>query len=196
MKKVILVLIVTSIFTSCSENKSSESNTVASGTDSLSAAAAENMAKTGFAYPVKYLEWEIGKAEHIKTVLDFYKAWDNKEAGKVAGLFADTLRLRIPTEKQEIVLPNSQINNALAENRGMYDSTSNNIISAISLHDRERNEDWVMITTYNKWVEVDGKRDSLLYHDEWRIKNGKIDFLWSFYKLPTKAFLKTNDPKK
>jgi ketosteroid isomerase-like protein len=149
-----------------------------------------------YPYPIKYTEWEIGKQEHLQIVLDLYKAWDNKEDGKMAALFADTFRLRIPTERTEIVLPNARINSALSENRKMYNSTYNDIISAMSLHDRERNEDWVMITTYNKWVEKDGKRDSMLYHDEWRIRNGKIEFLWSFDKTPTKAFLKKNDPKK
>ena len=56
-------------------------------------------------------------------------------------------------------------------------------------------EDWVMITTYNKWIEKNGKRDSVLYNDTWRLKNGKLDMLMSYYKLPTKEFLKKNDPK-
>jgi hypothetical protein len=192
MKKTIYILSAVFIFTACADNKKTEPASSAAVKDS----SASTISKTDYAYPVKHSEWEIGKSDNIKTVLDFYKAWDNKEAGKVAGFFADTLRLRIPTEREEIVLPNAKINDALRENRGMYDGTSNNIISAVSLHDRESNVDWVWINTYEKWVEADGKRDSLIYHDEWRIKNGKIDFLWSFYKLPTKTFLKDNDTKK
>jgi len=114
----------------------------------------------------------------------------------VAGLFADTVRLRIPTDREEIEVPNNQVNAKLAANRGMYDSTSNDIISAVSLHDKQSNEDWVMITTYNKWVNKDGKRDSVLYADSWQMKGGKIAFLMSFYKLPTDQFVKRNDPKK
>ena len=191
MKKLIFILSAVSILTACVDNKKADPAKVVAVNDS----ATTGITQSEQGYPVKYKEFEIGKSENIQTVLGFYKAWDNKEAGKVADLFADTLRLRIPTEREEIVLPNAKINDALTKNRGMYDSTSNNIISAVSLHDRERNEDWVLINTYNKWVETNGKKDSLIYHDEWRINNGKIDFLWSFYKLPTKAFLKINDPK-
>ena len=78
----------------------------------------------------------------------------------------------------------------------MYDSTSNYILSAVSLHDKSSGEDWVMITTYNKWVEKDGKRDSILYHDNWKLKEGKINFLMSFYKVVSKEFEKRNEPKK
>lgn len=78
----------------------------------------------------------------------------------------------------------------------MYDSTTNNIISAVSLHDQESKEDWVMVTTYNKWTVKGGKRDSLLYHDNWLLKDGKIRFLMSFYKLPSDQFLKNNDTEK
>jgi hypothetical protein len=113
----------------------------------------------------------------------------------VTDYFADSVKLRVPTERNEYTIPKSKINEVLTKNRGMYDSTSNNILSAVSLHDKESNEDWVMITTYNKWVEKNGTRDSVLYHDNWQLKDGKITFMMSFYKLPTDAFLKKNDPK-
>ncbi len=193
MKKVIYLFAGICIFSSCSEKKAES----AAATDTTAAVAATvEKAKPVYAYPVRYTDWEIGNPDNIKTVIDFYYAWDHKDAGKVAGLFADTIRLRIPTDREEIVAPNSQINAKLTANRGMYDSTSNDIISAVSLHDKQSNEDWVMITTYNKWTDKGGKRDSVLYADSWRLKNGKIDFLMSFYKLPTEQFVKRNDPKK
>ena len=148
-----------------------------------------------FAYPVRYKNWEIGKPEHIKTVLGFYRAWDDRDPAKANALFADTLRLRIPQDRNEILLPREQVNSALSRNRAMYDSTSNDILSAVSLHDRERGEDWVMITTYNKWKEKNGKRDSLLYHDNWKLKDGKISMLMSFAKVPTSQLLGKLDPR-
>ncbi len=193
MKKIIYLFAGVCIFSSCSEKKTE--NTTTTDTAAAPVIAVEKV-KPVYAYPVRYTDWEIGSDDNIKTVIDFYYAWDHKDAGKVAGLFADTVRLRIPTDREEIVVPNSQINVKLTANRGMYDSTSNNIISAVSLHDKQSNEDWVMITTYNKWVEKGGKRDSVLYADSWRLKNGKIAFLLSFYKLPTEQFVKRNDSKK
>ena len=184
MKKIIYLFAGVCMFSSCNEKKAEDTPV------------AETKVPPVFAYPVRYTDWEIGNPDNIKTVIDFYYAWDHKDANKVAGLFADTVRLRIPTDREEIVVPNNQVNAKLAANRGMYDSTSNDIISAVSLHDKQSNEDWVMITTYNKWVNKDGKRDSVLYADSWQMKGGKIAFLMSFYKLPTDQFVKRNDPKK
>ena len=152
--------------------------------------------KPVFAYPVRYNDWEIGNPENTKTVIDFYYAWDRKDINKLVSLFSDTVRLRIPTERDEVVVAKNKIHDAFIRNRGQYDSTSNTILSAVSLHDKESKEDWVMITTYNKWREKDGTRDSVRYHDNWKLTNGKIDFLMSFYKLPSKQFIKRNDPKK
>jgi hypothetical protein len=101
--------------------------------------------------------------------------------------------LRIPDDRNEIVLPRERINTALAQNRAMYDSTSNDILSAVSLHDKESGEDWVMVTTYNKWKEKGGKRDSLLYQDNWKLKDGKLALLMSFSKMPTRQLLSQVD---
>jgi ketosteroid isomerase-like protein len=196
MKKIIYLLAYACIFASCSEKKENATETAATETSTTETSAKVEMMKPDYGYPVRYSEWEIGNPENIKTVMNLYKAWDAKDAGKVASLFADTVKLRLPTEREEIVISNDKVNEALGKNRSMYDSTSNNIISAVSLHDRESNEDWVMITTYNKWIEKNGKRDSLLYHDNWQLKDGKISFLMSFYKLPSDSFIKKNDPKK
>ena len=195
MKKIIYLFAGICIFSSCSEKKAESAAT----TDTTAAAptvATVEKAKPVYAYPVRYTDWEIGSDENIKTVIDFYYAFDHRQTDKVASLCADTVRLRIPTDRDEIVVPNNQISARLAANRQMYDSTSNSIISAVSLHDKYNNEEWVMITTYNKWVEKGGKRDSVLYSDSWRLKNGKIGFLMSFHKLPTEQFVKSNDPKK
>jgi len=191
MKKIILPAIILFFLTSCNDNKQEAPTTAAADT----AAVKTETPAPAYAYPVKYKDWEIGNPANIKTTLDVYKAWDDKHPEKLSDIFADTLRLRIPGEREEFVIPNNKIPAVLGKNRGLYDSTFNYILSAVSLHDKESGEDWVMITTYNKWIEKNGKRDSVLYNDTWRLKNGKLDMLMSYYKLPTKEFLKKNDPK-
>ena len=195
MKKIIYLIAGVCFLASCNNEKAAENKSATAATESAAPASKTDQAKPTYSYPIKYTEWEIGNTENIKTVLKFYYAWDHKQAGQLADIFAETVKVRIPTERDEIEIPNSQVNEKLGANRGMYDSAFNNILSAVSLHDRESNEDWVMITTYNKWIEKGGKRDSLLYHDNWRLKDGKINMLMSFDKLPTKTFLKKNDPK-
>jgi len=196
MKRIIYFFAGIFFLASCSNNSTKDAENKATPAEPGNNVSTAANTKSEFIYPIKHSQWEIGKPENINTVLDFYYAWDHKHADKVAQLFSDTIKLRIPTERIEIDIPNSKINEELRKNRKMYDSTSNDILSAVSLHDRESNEDWVMITTYNKWVWENGKRDSVLYQDNWKITNGKLSFLMSFYKLPTANFLKKEDPAK
>jgi hypothetical protein len=149
--------------------------------------------KPVYAYPIKYTEWEIGNRDYVKTVIDCYKAWDEGDTSKLKSFFADTVILRLPNDTRQVEIPKSKIAETIKANKAAYASTSNNIISAVSLHDRESKEDWVMVMTYNKWTEKNGTRDSILLHEDWLIKDGKLKMLMSFTKTPTKTFLKNND---
>jgi|688.fasta_scaffold01610_24 hypothetical protein len=188
MKKVLAFIASIGFLISCSEKKEDTSTTEVTTTTSTT-----EKPKPTLIYDVRYSDWEMGDQELINNVLRFYKSWDAKDLNNVDGLFADTVKMRLPEERSEIVLTKDKVTGALAKNRGMYGTTRNEIISAVSLRDKKSGEDWVMITTYSKWIEDNGKRDSVLYHDDWRLKDGKIAFLMSYYKLPTKTFLKTND---
>ena len=139
---------------------------------------------------VKHVDWKLGDVNKVNRIMEVYKLWDEKKPIVSEEYFADTVLLSIPEVRKEFVVPNDQISKRIAENRDMYHSTSNEILSSVSLHDKVTGEDWVMVTAYSKWVEKDGTRDSVLYHDDWRFKNDKIDRLISFYKLPPKGFMK------
>ena len=194
MKKIIIFFTALTLFNSCEEKKAAQ--TTETNATSVSTASGTEKAKPEYLNSVKYTEWEIGDPANIKTAMDFYTAWNQKDIKRLGEIFSDTVRLRIPEERGEIMLTQDNLQEALENNRGLYTSTETKIISAVSLHDRESNEDWVTISVYNKWTEKSGKRDSLLYNDNWRLKNGKIAFLMSYEKLPTRTFLKNNDPAK
>jgi hypothetical protein len=175
MNKIILLLASVFMLASCSEKKT------------------EIKPKPDYLKSVKYVDWEIGNPDNIKPVLDFYNFWDKQDIQNITSLFGDTVRLRIPDERAEIMAPHDKIYEGLKANRAMYTSSTNDVLSVVSLHDRERNEDWVMATVYSKWIEDGGRRDSVLFSDNWRLKDGKINFLMSFDKKPTSSFLKAND---
>lgn len=186
MNKFILSTIIASSLLACNQSARKE-EPVADKT---------TIDESKLAKPVRYVNWEMGDFNNVVTVTNLYKMWDNREGkGGVESYFADTIRLRLPEETDEIVIPNSQINARLLANRNMYGATSNDLVSAVALHDKTSGEDWVMVTTFAKWTEKSGKRDSVLYHDDWRITKGKIDFLWSFSKTPSAEFLKNNPAK-
>jgi len=136
----------------------------------------------------KHMYWEIGDNRNVNKIAELYQLWDAKKTFAAADYFADTFRLNTPEEKKERVVPNDQISKALEEARNSYKATSNDIISSVSLRDKVTGEDWVMVTAYSKWTEQDGTKDSVLYHEDWRLENGKINLLLSFFKIPPKGF--------
>ena len=76
-----------------------------------------------------------------------------------------------------------------------YTNISHKIISALSLHNDDLNDDWVQILAYNKWTYQDGAKDSMLYFDNWRVTNGKIDYLTTLEQTPPKQVLKKLEAK-
>ena len=182
MKKHHLIPFVFVFFVACSDNNKETSSTSDGDTSKM-----ETAMPVG---TVKHVNWELGNVSNVNKILEMYKMWDEKTPFLTTDYFADTVWLNIPEVRKEFVVPNNQITKRLAENRAQYKGTSNDILSSVSLHDKVTGEDWVMVTAYSKWVELDGKRDSVLYHDDWRLVNGKVDKLISFYKLPPKGFQK------
>ena len=142
-----------------------------------------------FAYPVDRANWKIGDPANTKLVLDMYRAWDSNDANGVAGFFADSATLDMPNA-QRMVFNKDNVYERFGKARKQYTNTSHKIISAISLHNDDLDEDWVQILSYNKWSYQDGARDSMLYFDNWRVKNGKINYLTTLEQTPTRPILK------
>jgi len=147
-----------------------------------------------FAFPVDRSHWKIGDPANTKMVLDLYHAWDANDANTVAGFFADSAMLDMPNALR-IAVNKSNVYEKFGKARKQYTNTSHKIVSAISLHNDDLDEDWVQILAYNKWSYPDGARDSMLYFDNWRLKNGKIDYLNSLEQTPPKPLLKKLEGK-
>jgi hypothetical protein len=147
-----------------------------------------------FAYPVDRSHWNIGDPNNTKLVLDMYRAWDGNDANAVAGFFADSAAMDMP-DARRLMLNKGDVYEKFAKARKQYTNASHNIISAISLHNDDHDEDWVQILAYNKWSYQDGVKDSMLYFDNWRLKNGKINYLNSLEQKPSKPLLKKLENK-
>lgn len=147
-----------------------------------------------FAYPVDRANWKIGDPGNTKMVLDMYRAWDANDANGVADFFADSATLDLPNA-QRMVLNKDNVYEKFGKARKQYTNTSHKIISAISLHNDDLHEDWVQILCYNKWSYQDGARDSMLYFDNWRLKDGKINYLNTLEQTPPRPLLKRLESK-
>ena len=88
-------------------------------------------------------------------------------------------------------MANNTIESTLRKWRKNYKETVNIPFSLISLHNKDLDQQWVIAWTWNKWRDADGGKDSMLYCDNWRFKNGKIVYLNSLENLPSRELLKT-----
>lgn len=147
-----------------------------------------------FAYPVAMANWSMGDPNHTKMVLDVYRAWEHKDSAVFAASFADSAAMDLP-DARRFTFTKGNAYQRLYKARSRYDSISNKIVSAFALHNDDQNDDWVMVMTYNKWTYKDGIKDSALYWDNWRLKNGKIVYLNSLEQAPPKTLLKTLEAK-
>lgn len=139
-------------------------------------------------YSVNRLHWEMGNPAYLKTVLDMYKTWDTKDPNSMANYFADSVAMDMP-DARRVMFTGENASAKIKASRSQYGDISNDIISAVSLHDQDRNEDWVFILTYNKWQYKNGGKDSMLFADHWRLKDGKINYLNSLEQSPSKQLL-------
>jgi len=184
MKKLFYLFLSAFIFSCQDEKKEPEPTTT---TEVATTEPAKALPE--FAYPVERANWKMGDPGNTKLILDMYKAWDAKDGAAVAGFFADSADMDMP-DGRRLTLKKENIYERFAKGRSQYTNTSNKIISAMALHNDDYNDDWVQIMTYNKWAYKDGVKDSMLYFDNWRLKDGKIVYLNSLQQKPPKPLLK------
>ena len=139
---------------------------------------------------VIYRNWGQGDPENSQLILNAYKAWDSDSTGILASFFADTTRFDLP-DGRRFTTNNNTIESTLRKWRKNYKETSNIPFSLISLHNKDLDQQWVIAWTWNKWQHADGSKDSMLYCDNWRLKDGKIVYLNSLENHPSKSLSKT-----
>lgn len=186
MKRIITITLLI-FFISC--NQETKQTAAPAGSTQI-ASTEDKKALPQYAYPVAMADWTMGNPNHTKMILDLYRAWEQQDSAVFAASFADSATMDLP-DKRRITFTNGNAHKKLYAARSQYQSISNKIVSAYALHNGENNADWVMVMVYNKWTYNDGTRDSALYSDNWRLKEGKIVYLNSLEQAPTKTFLKT-----
>jgi ketosteroid isomerase-like protein len=184
-------IIFTVFLISCSDKKEQQNE--------VTSQPAEPVAETKkvvpeFAYPVAMANWTMGDPNHTKTVLDVYKAWEQKDSAVFAASFADSAAMDMP-DARRLIFTRGNAYKKLYKARNQYNSITNKIVSAYALHNEENNADWVMVMVYNKWTYTNGVKDSALYWDNWRLKDGRIVYLNSLEQAPPKTLLKMLEAK-
>ena len=138
-----------------------------------------------FDYPVVYKNWEMGNHENTRLVLQMYSAWDGKTITGVRELLADSFIMELPGSVRRAAGKEVMIDK-LVSYRQNYLSTKHDIIAIQPLLNQDNKEEWVIALVYNKWTYRNQARDSMLYQDIWKLKNGKINSLMSLELSPSR----------
>ena len=139
---------------------------------------------------VVFRNWELGNPENSQLIINAYEAWDSDSTGLLASYFGDTTRFDLP-DGRRFTTSNNTIEPTLRKWRKNYKETVNIPFSLISLHNKDLDQQWVIAWTWNKWHHADGSKDSMLYCDNFRLKDGKIVYLNSLQNQPSKSLSKT-----
>ena len=190
LKRSLFYLLPVIFIASCDNNKPSDQQSPAadSGTIQSQPASAEQVST--LPQFVVFRNWEQGNSENSQLILNTYKAWDSDSTGAMSTYFGDTTRFDLP-DGRRFTMTNNTIESTLRKWRKNYKQTSNIPFSLISLHNKDLDQQWVIAWTWNKWTYNDGIKDSMLYCDNWRLKDGKIVYLTSMENRPSKPLSNT-----
>ncbi len=179
MKKLSILVVAVSIIMACNSEKKKEEKT---GDDKKQTSVS---APADLPYKMIYTQWEMGDPQNLKMVLDMYKNWEDNKLDAVASAFGDSTTfemaagVRINTTKQNLM-------DSLKSWRGQSDKLTSDIVTGVSLHSPDKNEDWVLVWAMNHATDKAGKTDSVFSNDNWQVKNGKIVYLSSLEQKPIK----------
>ena len=143
---------------------------------------------------VQFRNWEPGDPKNAEIVLDLYKVWDENKLADATGYFADTTNFDLP-DGRRLSTTKSTIETTFGKLRKSYKQTINVPFSIMPLYNKDMDQQWVIAWIWNKWQYTDGVRDSMLYCDNWRFSNGKIDHMVSMENKPSKLLSGTLSKK-
>ena len=127
----------------------------------------------------------MGDHENTRLALRMYKAWDSGSIKDMESLLDDSMTMELPDGRRYSGGKEKMLAE-LVKSRQQYMYAQNDILAAFPLVNTDNNDQWVNVLVYNKWKYKDGVRDSMLYHDLWKITNGKISHLISLEQLPSR----------
>src|SRR5436190_16282718 len=186
--KITLSLLCLFFILSCGQDKATD-KTIENTTEKAPAASTEPQSLTPLTYPALYSSWEMGKRDNMNIVLSLYKAWDESSVDNIKNLFADSVILDLPGGRR-ITSSRDNITDVLIKYRKSFATTSNQVISIYPILNKETNDEWVAALLYNKWSYQDNRKDSSLFHDLWKLQNGKIYYMLSLEQSPNRTNLK------
>jgi hypothetical protein len=143
-----------------------------SKTEETTKAAATETTELPYNLQEPHNDWQIGKQENVKLVMNMIKSWETKNFTQCAGYFADTVNLNFDFSSDN--LPQDSLVSFLEgswENMASVQIIMQDWESVIS---KDKKSEWV--TLWYKQINTDtkGNIDSLNLINDAKIENGKI----------------------
>lgn len=160
-----LILAVVLFLAACSEKKE-EKPAAESPTPSIA-----------LPFDFKLHDYAPGNPEHVKTILQgSWKDWQDNNLANMKSWLADSITI-IHSDRKVVVGVDS-VAAHWQRGRSMFTSIQPTIDAAVALHDKNTNEDWVLIWATEVGTHSNGKVDTVSVMESWRInKEGKADWM-------------------
>lgn len=134
-----------------------------------------------FAYPVTYSgDFEIGKTNHAKILLDLWKDFDDNTLDSGTHVFADQVRMDF-ADGTFLEGPRDEFMDAMKKQRSTYSSFVSTINAIVSLKPEGKEESWACVWGQQTGVTTDNKSSTILINENWMFDEaGKVSYIRQF----------------
>lgn len=125
-------------------------------------------------YPVSYSsKFVTGNPFYPKMVLDMWKDFDENTFDRNAGLYADTVVMRLANGMT--LRGYKDVMETAKAYRGTLAAVESKIDAVMSVNSVDTDEDWVLVWGSSKETDKTGKTKEMILHEAWKInKDGKV----------------------
>jgi hypothetical protein len=125
------------------------------------------------------------KPEIAQMVLTIWKMFENKQIDSLKKFYADTVTYDNSDGHRFYGSSDALLNFAKKDVEGL-DSLRFDISMWQSVHLNDRNEDWVFIWAAERRYGKDGKADTSLIHEQWKVDNGRVSYFNQYIAKPAR----------
>ena len=177
MRKIIVLLFSSVLFTACNNTATTTADTkdsskMDSGNSKMDAGSADNE-KVDLVYTMKYVsDWVPGDPHHAAMVMKALKGWETGNINDTKQYFADSVAFigdfyKFNGTRDSLI-------SVFNKGRAGYKEVVINMHDWESVKSKARNEEYVTMWYSQRSTDLKGKKDSANYTDDVKIVNGKI----------------------
>jgi len=122
--------------------------------------------------------------EYAQMVLKIWKLFESNQIDSMRSYYADTVTYE-PADGHRFYGKKDDLLSYAAKDIGSLDSLRFDISCWQSIHINDRNEDWVYIWAAERRYEKNGRADTSLMHEQWKIENNKVSYFNQYKAKPT-----------